>query len=185
MEIPDERMGRGGVNNAKLDKQPSYGRIRREPGLGDGHLLGGKSQPGGRPGLVQTPNENGDETTGKRNLAPSPLPGWPKPTDKWNYAYAQYLELEKQAGRVKWWWYEPLPWGITLGGAEDKKKYKPDFLVWYPDGLERRLEFVEVKGFSKNIRDSITRYTVAKSLFPCFDWKMVKRKGHGWEEYGA
>lgn len=117
--------------------------------------------------------------------APSPLPGWPKPTDKWNYAYAQYLELEKQAGRIKWWWYEPLPWGITLGGAEDKKKYKPDFLVWYPDGLERRLEFVEVKGFSKNIRDSITRYTVAKSLFPCFDWKMVKRKGHGWEEYGA
>jgi hypothetical protein len=114
--------------------------------------------------------------------APSPLPGWPKPTDKWNYAYAQYLELEKHAGRIKWWWYEPIPFGITLGGAEEKLKYRPDFLVWYPDGLERKLEFVEVKGWSRNRRDGITRYKIAAALFPCFDWIMVERKGHGWQE---
>ena len=168
------------MNNAKLDKQPSYGRIRREPGLGDGHLLGGKSQPGGRPGLVQTPNENGDETTGKRNLAPSPLPGWPKPTDKWNWAYANFLELEKQAGRVAYWFYEP--WSMWLPGGV---RYKPDFLVVFPDGLERKPQLVEVKGWSRNLRDGKTRYTIAAAVFPCFEWIMVKRKSHGWEAYGA
>src|SRR5690348_18408746 len=67
--------------------------------------------------------------------APSPLPGWPKPTDKWNWAYANFLELEKQAGRVKWWWYEPLPWGITLGGArsEERRVGKECRSRWSPD----------------------------------------------------
>jgi len=110
--------------------------------------------------------------------APAPLPGWPKPTDKWNYAYAQFLELEKQAGRVAYWIYEP--WSMWLPGGI---RYKPDFLVVYQDGLEQKPKLVEVKGWSKNLRDGKTRYAIAAALFPCFDWVMVKRKGHGWEEY--
>lgn len=170
VEIPDERM-RGGVSRHT------------------GTMTTSRAVKEGVNSIVAHTSEKSMECIGMppspvgANPTPSPLPGWPKPTDKWNYAYAQFLELEKQAGRIKWWWYEPLPWGITLGGSEDKKKYKPDFLVWYPDGLDRRLEFVEVKGFSKNVRDSITRYTVAKSLFPCFDWKMVKRERGGWVDY--
>lgn len=110
--------------------------------------------------------------------APSPLPGWPKPSDKWNAAYAQYLELEKQAGRVKYWWYEAF--SLWLPG---QVRYRPDFLIQYPDGLERKLHFVEIKGFSKNRRDGITRYKIAASLFPCFSWSMMKRAKGGWEEY--
>lgn len=108
--------------------------------------------------------------------APSPLPGWPKASDKWNYAYAQFLELEKQAGRVLCWWYEPM--SIWLPG---QVRYKPDFMVQMVE--DGRLEMIEVKGWSKNIRDGKTRYKIAASLFPCFTWKMVKRKGRGWEEY--
>ena len=106
--------------------------------------------------------------------APSPLPGWPKRTDKWNYAYAQYLELEKQAGHITNWWFEPF--SLWLPG---KVRYTPDFLIHY----ELLLQFVEVKGWSRNLRDGITRYKLAAALFPCFSWKMVKRKGNGWEEY--
>lgn len=111
--------------------------------------------------------------------APS-LPGWPKPTDKWNWSYANFLELEKQAGRVAYWIYEP--WSMWLPGGV---RYKPDFLVVFPDGLERKPQLVEVKGWSRNLRDGKTRYTIAAAVFPCFEWIMVKRKGHGWEEYGA
>ena len=110
--------------------------------------------------------------------APSPLPGWPKPTDKWNYLFAKHLELEKQAGRIKYWWYEMFT--ILLPG---NVRYKPDFLIQYPDGLERTLHFIEIKGWSPNVRDGITRYKIAAALFPCFTWSMMKRVGHGWEEY--
>jgi len=113
----------------------------------------------------------------QRDTTPSP-PGWPKPSDKWNAAYAQFLEKEKQAGRVAYWWYEAF--SLWLPG---QVRYRPDFLIQYPDGLERKLHFVEIKGFSRNVRDGITRYKIAAALFPCFDWSMMKRKGNEWEEY--
>ena len=121
---------------------------------------------------------------GKSNLTPSvqPViqsvlrPGWPKETDKWNYSYAQFLELERQAARVLHWWYEPL--SIWLPG---QVRYKPDFMIQRVG--RSMLELVEVKGWSRNLRDGMTRYKIAASLFPCFTWKMVKRKGHGWEEF--
>ena len=67
--------------------------------------------------------------------------------------YAQHLDLQQKAGLIKGWQYERF--SITLGGG---KRYRPDFLVWYPAGLERSLEFVEVKGkWIRNKRDSLTR----------------------------
>ena len=60
-------------------------------------------------------------------------------------------------------------------------RYKPDFMIQRVG--RSMLEMVEVKGWSRNLRDGITRYKIAASLFPCFTWKMVKRKGHGWEEF--
>lgn len=122
--------------------------------------------------------QGNDVKSGGRTSQPTNLPGWPKPTDKWNASYAQFLELEKQAGRIKHWWFEGF--SIYLPG---KVKYTPDFLIQYPDGLERPLHFVEVKGWSRNLRDGITRYKIAASLFPCFTWSMVKRERGGWVDY--
>ena len=103
----------------------------------------------------------------------------PPPTyrSKWEAAYASKLDLEKHAGLIKAWWYEPF--SLWLPG---KVRYKPDFLIQYPDGLEQRLEIVEVKGWSKNRRDGMTRLKIAAAIFPCFVWRMVYRtKGGGWD----
>lgn len=117
----------------------------------------------------------------------SPLPGWPKPTDKWNYSFCQFLEMEKQAGRIKCWFYEPFSiWLVRPDKATKEKgiRHKVDFMIWYPDGLERKLEMVEVKGNGyRNLRDGITRYKLAKQMLPCFDWRMVKRERGGWVDY--
>jgi hypothetical protein len=104
--------------------------------------------------------------------APSPY------RSKWEAAYAANLELAKQAGVIKQWWYEPF--SIWLPG---KVRYKPDFLVQYPLGMERSLQIVEVKGWSRNRRDGLTRLKIAAALFPCFTWTLAyKVKGGGWME---
>ena len=97
---------------------------------------------------------------------------------KWEAAYANKLELEKRAGVISAYWYEPF--SLWLPG---KVRYKPDFLidhgVYRPDA---QLEIVEVKGWSKNRRDGMTRLKIAAALFPCFTWRMVYRtKGGGWD----
>lgn len=115
--------------------------------------------------------------------APSPLPGWPKEQDKWNWSYAQFLDLERHAGNLKFWWYEPFSLWLVRPNKEAKEqgvRHKVDFMIWGNDGA---LTMVEVKGHSRNLRDGITRYKIARELFPCFQWKLVKRAGHGWEEY--
>lgn len=102
---------------------------------------------------------------------------------KWEAAYASKLELDKSAGLILRYYYEPF--SLWLPG---KVRYKPDFLVetnnvnpWgghvYPN-----IEIIEVKGWSKNRRDGMTRLKMAAALFPCFLWRLVYRtKGGGWD----
>ena len=96
---------------------------------------------------------------------------------KWEENYASKLELEKRAGIIKAYWYEPF--SLWLPG---KVRYKPDFLIQYPLGLERSLEIVEVKGWSRNRRDGMTRLKIAAALFPCFTWKLARKTKNGWDE---
>ena len=111
------------------------------------------------------------------------LPGWPKPTDKWNYAYAQFLEMEKQAGRIRWWWYEPFSIWLVPPNKQERQRgvrHKVDYMVWEND---LSLSMTEVKGHSRNLRDGITRYIIAREMFPCFKWRLVKRERGGWQNY--
>ena len=105
--------------------------------------------------------------------APSP-PTRPSPyKSKWESAYAHKLQLELLAGEISGWWYEPF--SLWLPG---QVRYKPDFLVQYPSG---ELYLLEVKGWSKNLRDGMTRLKIAASIFYCFRWCLVHRlKGGGW-----
>ena len=101
---------------------------------------------------------------------------------KWEAAYAQKLELEKRAGIIKEYWYEPF--SLWLPG---KVRYKPDFLVEYQQDMEddvchMPLNIVEVKGWSKNKRDGMTRLKIARALFPCFRWVLAKKTKQGWDE---
>ena len=118
------------------------------------------------------------KTTSRRGeSAPSPY------KSKWEAAYAAKLELEKQAGVIKQWWYEPF--SLWLPG---KVRYKPDFMIEREAhaGSENipfsEIEIIEVKGWSKNRRDGMTRLKIAAALFPCFVWRLVYRtKGGGWD----
>ena len=93
---------------------------------------------------------------------------------KWEERYAKQLAAEKVQGVIANWWYQP--YSIWLPGGV---RYKPDFMVQYHDNP--RLQMVEVKGWSKNLRDGMTRLKVAASIFPCFDWSLAKWKGGKFE----
>ena len=91
--------------------------------------------------------------------------------------YAQHLDLLVKAGEVKAWWSEPTSFKLSAG-----KRFRPDFLIQYPDGMERRLEYVEIKSrFNKNIRDGLTHLKWCAQLYPCFTWRIVYWKGGGWD----
>lgn len=97
---------------------------------------------------------------------------------KWEAAYASKLELEKAAGIIKAYYYEPF--SLWLPGGV---RYKPDFMVDGSIFKPEYMEIIEVKGWSKNRRDGITRLKIAAALFPCFRWTLAYRvKGGGWEE---
>ena len=111
-------------------------------------------------------------------LNPAPSPTKREFDSKWEETYCAELVLRKHAGLIENYFYHPF--SMWLPG---KVRYSPDFLIEYPLGLERRLEIVEVKGWSRNLRDGMTRLRIAAGVFPCFAWKLVrKKKGGGWDE---
>ena len=123
---------------------------------------------------IKSVGTNNEVAPRRQVVAPSDGPHF---RSKWEAAYAGKLELEKRAGIIKAYWHEPF--SLWLPG---KVRYKPDFLVQYFAWPAGCLEIVEVKGFSKNRRDGITRLKIAAALFPCFTWRMVYRtKGGGWD----
>ena len=138
---------------------------------------------GGVEGHASTLGARGRLVTRREPVSnPAPPPTY---RSKWEAAYASKLEMEKHAGLIKAWWYEPF--SLWLPG---KVRYKPDFMVQYVDQpvypthicAPPRLEIIEVKGFSKNRRDGITRLKIAAALFPCFVWRMVwMKKGGGFD----
>lgn len=123
-------------------------------------------------GGVVVSTKIGDIIRAAQKPAPSPKSPY---RSKLEAAYAAKLELEKHAGIVFQYWYEPF--SIWLPG---KVRFKPDFMVKTVG--DPVMEIVEVKGWSKNRRDGITRLKIAAALFPCFVWRMVYRtKGGGWD----
>ncbi|NJN35999.1 MAG: hypothetical protein HC794_01815 [Nitrospiraceae bacterium] len=76
------------------------------------------------------------------------------------------------------WWYEPHAWRIAEGVS-----HKADFMVWKrvpheddPFIYFGSIEIHEVKGYSRNLRDGITRFKVARDKYRCFTWRMIKRE---------
>lgn len=94
--------------------------------------------------------------------------------NKTEAAYAQYLELLRQAGEILWFAFEHVRLKIGEGAY-----FAPDFFVMRADFT---LEAHEVKGFMRP--DSLVRLKCAAGLFP-FVFKLVrqipKRDGGGWD----
>ena len=91
--------------------------------------------------------------------------------NKTDRAYAQWLEVMRQAGAILRWDYEPEKLRLA-----DLTYYTPDFRVIYPDGT---VEFHEVKGFVRD--DAMVKIKVAAEQHP-YKFVMVRRvKGGRWE----
>lgn len=90
-------------------------------------------------------------------------------------AYDQYLAALKHAGVILEFWYHPLT--LKLPGGP---RYTPDFMVW-PAEPGARVQIHECKGFSKNMRDGMTRLKVASGLYRCFYWRLVRRIKSQWD----
>ncbi len=113
---------------------------------------------------VLPPKYDANRSVGK--LA-NPVPA-PQYDSKWEERYAKKLEMDKATGQIVRFWHHPF--SMWLPG---KVRYTPDFLVQH----HGHLEIVEVKGWSKNLRDGMTRLRIAASIFPCYTWTMAKWNG--------
>jgi len=120
--------------------------------------------------------------------APSTLPAPPKPQDRMlalgrlpagkmnptEEAYGAQLELEKQAGLITWYAFEPIK--LRLG---KNTFYTPDYGVRLESG---ELELREVKGFWRD--DARVKIKTAAYLYPIFRFvavtKQKEREGGGW-----
>jgi hypothetical protein len=95
--------------------------------------------------------------------------------------YADFLEDQRMAGKIRAWWYEAVTFRLAKG-----VRYCPDFLVQVPALLGRwDYEYHEVKGrkgsgfYSRPMGKAKAR--IAAALFPfrfCFVWPNGKE---GWE----
>ena len=93
--------------------------------------------------------------------------------NKTEEAYAQTLELRKQAGEIAWYRFE----GLKLRLA-DNTFYTPDFAVMKTNGL---MECHEVKGFWAD--DARVKIKVAADAYPFAFFavqKASKSQGGGW-----
>ncbi len=89
-------------------------------------------------------------------------------------SYELYLSALKHAGEIQAFWYHPITFHLP-GGI----RHKPDFVIW-PVGSDR-LKIHECKGWSKNLRDGMTRLHIAGGIFVCYEWSLVKQVKGQWE----
>ena len=117
------------------------------------------------------------KTTSRRGeSAPSPY------RSKLEAAWAQKLEMEKRAGEIVEFYYEPA--NLRLPGG--RNYYKPDFLVHHGsignDGVHVRLTFYEIKGRNPSDDRSLVKLKTAAGLNPWARFILVKRVNGQWEE---
>ena len=94
----------------------------------------------------------------------------PGPMNKYEFRYAEHLELRRIVGEIQAWWFE----GIKLRLAK-ATSYTPDFLVQLANGS---LEMHEVKGFWED--DARVKIKVAAEMFPCFRFLAVTWERSEW-----
>lgn len=114
---------------------------------------------------------------------PAPTPTVPRPQagvmNKTEAAYARHLELRKIAGEVAWYAFER----IVLKLAH-RTHYRPDFLVWMPDGEVQCHEVKPRSGAKYFARDDAkAKVKIAAFQFPLFRFFIVwPARGGGWEK---
>ena len=93
--------------------------------------------------------------------------------NKLEYSFGQKCELDKRTEHIKDYGYETMTLKLAKG-----KYHRPDFTIWHLDGT---IEQAAVKGYHKNLRDSMTHLIWAAQVHPWFRFTIKRRSGGGWE----
>lgn len=161
-----------------------------------GRVTGG--QRGAGLGSIPSAHNHSGQARLGRALEPAGRGPVPSPTSPykstWEARYAQHLDVLKAAGAIVGWWYEPVR--FRLPGK--RNFYKADFLVQrqvFAEALSAgvpaqqllptlTIEIHEVKGWSKNRRESVTKLKTAAGLNQWAIFRMVEwdRKTRQWTE---
>ena len=120
----------------------------------------------------------GQVRSGGSGLATASSPPFAPYRSKLEKKYSEHLDLLVKAGEIKAWFYEPM----VLKLADDSR-YRPDFLIVLPGGLERKPEIHETKGaWTKSRRDSMVRLKWAAQKYgDVFTFRLIEWNGHGWD----
>lgn len=99
----------------------------------------------------------------------------PGQMNKTEAEFAQHLELQKRAGAILAYDFEPESFKLAKSCS-----YTPDFRVMLPD---QTIVFYEVKGFW--MEDARVKIKVAAKMHPMYKFvavkKRLKRDGGGWQ----
>ena len=99
---------------------------------------------------------------------------------KWEPLYAAKLAMEQKLGMILDYRYEPSIWYLEdYAVGRRRKMHKPDFWIWQ---LDHSIKIVAVKGYHKNIRESLTIIRWAAQRFPWFEWWVTWLRKGNWEE---
>lgn len=156
----------------KLTEQ-EYQAVLAKYGTGKGRVTRHTDRPTPRRGTPRNGSEAG---------TPAPSPTF---DSKEEADYARHLALRKHAADIIDYVYHPFTF-LLPGGV----RFTPDFLVIdEPVGNGPpcyQFEIHEYKGSLKmrNARDGVTRFKIAKGLFPWMHFKLISRVKGQWTQVG-
>jgi len=90
--------------------------------------------------------------------------------NQWELDFASRLEVLRHYGDIKGWGRDLINLRLAY-----RTFYRPDF--FYVDQNDR-INFYEIKGFERD--DAMVKIKVAASMFPFFDFTLVRRKKGEW-----
>ena len=96
--------------------------------------------------------------------------------NKTEQSYERFLALEKAAGRVLDWWFEPMSLRLSECDAGQPLRYSPDFLVLAADGTVY-MDDVKAplrRGQKHDDPAALIRIKAAADRYPLFVFRLVR-----------
>lgn len=137
-------------------------------------IVGGKARlvRGGANALAADKATNAYASKSRPVANPAPAPLYDSQTEaQWANELAVLLRL----GVVLFIQHHPFTLALPGGVL-----YTPDFLVVRLVDGRTIVQIDEVKGWSKNVRDGVTRWKIAAGLMPWFEWRLIRRVKRRW-----
>lgn len=126
-------------------------------------------------GMGRLERDNGTSVKSSSRTGSSPVAAskFAPYANKWEYNFANYLDLQQKAKEIRSWKYA----GLTFTTAY-RQYHRIDFIIGHND---YSVEIAQVKGYHKNLRAGIKGLKWAAQLYPMFTWTIKRWTGTGWD----